>query len=186
MARTASSQQRKDLRIPYKENVQFSMDQFNWHLGRSQNISKRGIFVETGKMLKLGSRIHLNFKIQSRHQTKNIKATGEVVRLIDSEEKALKMGSSGIGINFSLLPTDENIIRSFIRSIADRSVLAYSSPSSQFASPVYGKARGSLQLHALLKWWVKSVAAKAFTFNGFAVEMVALIIIILIVFKVVL
>jgi hypothetical protein len=107
-----------------------------------------------------------------------------VVRLIDSEEKALKMGSSGIGINFSLLPTDENIIRSFIRSIADRSVLAYSSPSSQFASPVYGKARGSL--HALLKWWVKSVAAKASTFNGFVVEMVALIIIILIVFKVIL
>jgi len=184
MARIASSQQRKDLRIPYNENVQFSMDQFNWHLGRSQNISKRGIFVETGKMLKLGSRIYLNFKIPSRHQTKNIKATGEVVRLIDSEEKALKMGSSGIGINFSLLPTDENIIRSFIRSIADRSVLAYSSPSSQFANPVYGKARGSL--HSLLKWWVKSVAAKAFTFNGFAVEMVALIIIILIVFKVVL
>jgi len=63
MARVAVSQQRKDLRIPFQANVQFSMDQFNWHLGRSQNISKRGIFVETGKMPKLGTRIYLNFKI---------------------------------------------------------------------------------------------------------------------------
>jgi Tfp pilus assembly protein PilZ len=184
MARIASSQQRKDLRIPYNENVQFSMDQFNWHLGRSQNISKRGIFVETGKMLKLGSKLYLNFKIPGRHQTKNIKATGEVVRIVDTEEKALKMGSSGIGVSFSLIPTDENVIRSFIRSVADRSVPAFSSPSSQVARPVYGKAGGSL--HGLLKWWVKGVAAKAFTFKGFVVEMVALIIIVLIVFKVIL
>lgn len=184
MARIASSQQRKDLRIPYKENVQFSMDQFNWHLGRSQNISKRGIFVATGKMLKLGSKLYLNFKIPGRHQVKNVKATGEVVRLADTEEKASKMGSSGIGISFSLIPTDEHVIRSFIRSIADRSAPAFSSPSSQYAKPVYGKARGPL--YALLKWWVKCIAARAFTFNGFVVEMFALVIIILIVFQIIL
>jgi len=157
------------------------MNQFNWYLGRSQNISKRGIFVETGKMLKLGSRIYLNFKIQSRYQTKNIKATGEVVRLTDIEERALKMGNSGIGVNFSLIPTDENTIRNYIKSIADRSVHAFASPSPQFLKPVHVKARSSLT--ALLKWWVKMLAAKALTFNGFVVEMVALIIIIMIVFQ---
>lgn len=184
MARTAVSQQRKDVRIPYKENVQFSMDQFNWYLGRSQNISKRGIFVETDKMLKSGSRIFLNFKIPGRYQVNNIKATGEVVRLADIEEKALRMGSSGIGVRFSLLPTDENIIRSFIRSIDDRSVPAFSFPSPKITKPVYGKARGSF--YALLKWWFRNIATKAFTFNGFVVEMVALIIIILIVFQIIL
>jgi len=182
MVRKTSSQQRKDFRIPYKENVQFSTDQFNWHLGKSQNISKRGIFIGTAKMLKLGSKIYLNFKIPSRNQMKNIKATGEVVRLADNEEKALKMGSSGIGINFSLLPTDENIIRNFIRSIADYSTPAFASPSPQFAKPVYGKPGSAL--YPLLKWWVKALADKAFTFNGFVVEMVALVIIILIVFQV--
>ena len=109
---------------------------------------------------------------------------GEVVRLDDTEEKAFKMGSTGIGISFSLLPTDENIVRSFIRSIANSSVPAFSFPSSQFAKTVYGKASGSS--YALLKWWFKNIAARAFTANGFVVEMVALIIIILIIFQIVL
>ena len=177
------SQQRKDLRATYKENVRFSIDQFNWHLGRSRNISKKGIFIETEKMPKLGARVYLNFKIPSRVYTKNIKAVGEVVRLADTKEKFLKMGNSGIGIKFSLLPNEELVMRSFI-SDSGHSIPGFFPRTYGSVKPVYGSDKGAL--HLLCKWWLKELADKALTFKGVVVESVVLVIILMIVFIIIL
>ena len=71
MDELVSDNQRKDLRILFNSDVRFSMDQFNWHLGRADNISKCGIFVETERRLKVGIKIYLNFSIPTNFQNIN-------------------------------------------------------------------------------------------------------------------
>ena len=181
MDASVHSQQRKDLRISYEENIRFSTDKFNWHLGRSQNISKRGIFVETAKMLKIGSTIYLNFKIPNKVHTKHVKAVGEVVRLTGAEEKSLDVGGAGIGVQFSLLLSEEVSIRNYIKGMVKRTVPSYSPTLYPPAEPVDEKAASSLS--SLLKWWAKEAVAKASTSNGLVVELVILAIVVVVVVK---
>ena len=171
---------RKDLRIPFKSNVRFSADQFNWYLDRSQNVSKRGLFIETEKMFKVGSRIYLHFNLMEGDHVKKIKAIGKVVRL-GSVEEVGRRERSGIGIRFSLLPSEDRMICSFIEGIVNYSVPVSSSSLHQSATHIYGEAKGSPA--SLFKWWLKEIVSKACTANGLIVELVFLVVIILIVFR---
>lgn len=170
-----ASNQRRDLRIPFSSNVRFSTDQFNWHLGRAQNISKSGIFVATEKMLKAGTRIYLNFSLKTNFQ--NIKAIGKVVRMAIAEEKAIGEGS-GMGVRFSLLPSEELMVRSVIRGVVDNSVPVRSSSLQQTAKNKLCKERATNPLAASLKWWLKEVVTKTFSSHYLIVELVLLVVMI--------
>ena len=180
MDKLVTGNRRKDLRIPFKSNVRFSADQFNWYLDRAQDISKRGLFIETEKMFKVGSRIYLHFNLMAGDQVKKIKAIGKVVRLSNVEEKAGRRKSSGIGIRFSLLPSEDRMMCSFIKGIVNHSVPVDSSSFHQSAKHIYIEAKSSP--NSIFKWWLKEIVNKACTANGLIVELVFLIVIIVIVF----
>lgn len=163
---------RSDFRIPFDHDIRYSIDQFNWHLGRADNISKGGIFVETEKMLKVGSRIYLNFNLPNIFQ--NIKTTGEVVRLANAEDGSMGVEFSGIGIRFSLIPGEELVIRNFIRGILNNSVRVRSSPIQRSQNHIV-KIETKNAFVSLLKWWVKEAVAKFAKVNYLIVELVALV-----------
>ena len=95
---------REDMRIPYRGTVRFSADQFNWYLNQAKNISKRGIFIDTEEMFRVGTRLYLTFDLTIGSEVvRRIRTTGRVVRLAKEGESAQGVGS-GIGIQFSLLP----------------------------------------------------------------------------------
>ena len=79
MDKLVSNQRRKDLRTPFKSVVRLSADKINWHLDKANDISKSGIFIETGEMFKVGSKVHLNFDLVTDCQVKNIKTIGNAV-----------------------------------------------------------------------------------------------------------
>ena len=180
MDQLVTANRRKDLRIPFKSDVRFSADQFNWYLERAQNISQRGLFIETAKMFKVGSMIYLHFDLMADDQVKKMKAIGKVVRLANGEGKAGRGKSSGIGIRFSLLPSEDQMMCSFIKSIANHSVPVASSSLHQSAKGIYVEAKSSPD--SIFKWWLKEMVNKACTANGLLVELVCFIVIILIVF----
>ena len=180
MDKLVSSCKRKDVRIPFKSDVQFSVDQFNWHLDKAHDISKSGIFIETGKMFKVGSKVYLSFDLITDFQVKNIKAMGKVVRLVDAEEKAGGREGSGIGIKFSLLPSEEFMIHSFIGDIVRHLAPGSSSSLHQPAKPICVEAEISSVF--LLKWWFMEVVSKTSTLKGLLVELVFIMVIFAIVF----
>ena len=175
MDELVSDNQRKNLRILFNHDVRFSMDQFNWHLGRADNISKGGIFVETERRLKVGVKIYLNFSIPTNFQ--NIKATGEVVRLANAAGGSTKEEFSGMGIRFSLAPSEELMIRSFIRGILDNSV-PVRSPSLRQPSRRILSAETKSSLIYTIKWWVKEIVTKFARVNYLIAELVVLIFIV--------
>ena len=120
MDRLVVDNHRRDFRIPFDSDIRYSIDQFNWHLGKADNISRSGIFIETDKVPKVGSRIYLNFNLPNCFQ--NIKATGEVVRLADVDDGDTGVEFSGMGIKFALIPSEEFVVRSFIRDILNDSL----------------------------------------------------------------
>lgn len=179
MDKLVSNQRRKDLRIPFKSVVRLSADKINWHLDEACDISKSGIFIETGEMFKVGSKVHLNFDLATDCQVKNIKTIGKVVRLVDAKEKAVGREGSGIGIRFFLLPGEEFLIRSFIKDTANQTASAPSSSLPQPAKHICVEAK--IQPLSLLKWWLKEAFVKTFTLKGVFVELVILVVIVVIV-----
>jgi len=173
--------QRKGSRIPFNNNIRFTTDQFSWHLGRARNISRSGIFVETEELSKVGSKIYMNFRIKDNLQ--NIKATGELVRVVGAEEKVLGRESSGIGIKFSLLPSEDLVIRSFVRGVVNNSVPVRSSSLHQSVEYTSKNVKAENPLISTLKWWFKEAVAKVLKLNHLIFELL-LLAIVLIVFKV--
>ena len=180
MDKLVSNQRRKDLRIPFKSVVRLSADKINWHLDKTNDISKSGIFIETGEMFKEGSKVHLNFDLATDCQVKNIKTVGKVVRLVAAKEAAGLKEESGIGIKFSLMPGEEFMIRSFIKDTANQTASVPPSSLPQPAKHICVEAK--IQPLSLLKWWLKEAFVKTFTLKGVIVELVLLIVIILVVF----
>ncbi len=171
-----SSKQNRDIRVPFKNVVKFGVDRSNLHLDKAHDISKSGMFIETEKKLKVGSKVHLNFDLITDFQVKNIKAVGKVVRLADTIEKAGKSEGSGVGIKFSLLPSEEFLIRGFVKDIANQTT--ESSPSSNRpAKHICVEVKSPPDsLSCLFKWWLKDIVAKAFAFNGLIMQLVILVI----------
>ena len=173
-----SGNQRRDLRIPFNNDVRFSMDQFNWHLGRAHNISKGGVFIATERILKVGAQIYLNFNLPTTFQ--NIKATGKVMRLANAERGSLREECSGMGVRFSLLPSEEVMIRSFIRRILNNSVPVRS--SSLYKSPKHIlNIEPESTVFYTLKWWVKEAVTKFVKVNYLIAELVVLIFLLIII-----
>jgi uncharacterized protein (TIGR02266 family) len=170
--------QRRDLRIPFDNDIRYSMDQFNWHLGRADNLSKGGIFIATEKMLKVGSRVYLNFNLPNTFQ--NIKTTGEVVRLANTEEGSMEENFSGIGIRFSLIPSEERMIRSFIRGIFNNSVPVRSS-TMQKPQKHSLKVKTENTFVSIVKWWVKETVTNFVKVNYLIAELVVLVFIVVLI-----
>lgn len=179
MGKLMYNNQRKDLRIPFKNDVRFSKDQFRWDLGKPKNISKGGIFVETERMFKVVSKVYMNLTLTTGGQIKKIKAVGKVMRLANAEEKGDNNESPGIGIKFYLLPSEELMIRSFIRGIVNQSVPVFSSSLSQSGKHILNVEIESPPF-SLLKWWLKEAVTKAFSLNSLIVELALLVIILLV------
>ncbi len=166
MDKLVSSKQSRDIRVPFENVVKFGVDRSNLHLDKAHDISKSGMFIETGQKLKVGSKVHLNFDLITDFQVKNIKAVGKVVRLADTIEKAGKSEGSGVGIKFSLLPSEEFLIRGFVKDIANQTT--ESSPSSNRpAKHICVEVKSTPDsFSCLFKWWLKDIIDKAFSFNG--------------------
>lgn len=178
MDRLVSGNQRKDLRIPLNGNVRFSADQFNWNLGKACDISKGGIFIATEKMLKVGSKVYLNFSLKSKYQ--NIKTIGEVVRLANDEDRSVKQEYSGMGVRFSLLPSEELMMRSVIRGVVNNAVPLRSSSMRQSPKRRLYKPGAKSYLSTSFKWWLKETIKKAFSVNYLIVELVLLVVILMV------
>jgi Tfp pilus assembly protein PilZ len=176
MDELVSDNQRKDLRILFNNDVRFSTDQFNWHLGRADNISNGGIFVETERMLRVGTKIYLNFGIPTNFQ--NIKAAGEVVRWANVAGGSIKEEFSGMGIRFSLSPSEDLMIGSFIRGILDNSVPVHS-PSLRQPSRRSLSAETIRSLIYAIKWWVREVVTKYARVNYLIAELAVLVFIVM-------
>jgi len=176
MEKLVSTKKSRDIRVPFKNVVKFGVDQSNLHLDKAHDISKSGMFIETEKKLKVGSKVHLNFDLITDFQVKNIKAVGKVVRSADTIEKAGKSEGSGVGIKFSLLPSEEFLIRSFVKDIANQA--RESSPSlNRPAKHICLEVKSPPDsLLCLSKWWLKEMVAKAFAYNGLIMQLVILVI----------
>jgi len=179
MDKLVSNQRRKDLRIPFKCVVRLSADKINWHLDEASDISKSGIFIETGEIFKVGSKVHLNFDLATDCQVKNIKTIGKVVRLVDAKEKAVEREGSGIGIKFFLMPSEEFMIRSFIKDTANQTASVSSSSLHKPAKNICVEAK--IQPAALFKWWLKDIVKKTFSIKGVIVELVILVVFVVLV-----
>ena len=79
-----------------------------------------------------------------------------------------------MGIRFSLAPSEELMIRSFIRGILDNSV-PVRSPSLRQQSRRILSAETKSSLIYTIKWWVKEIVAKFARVNYLIAELVVLI-----------
>lgn len=164
---------RKALRIPYSGAVRFSADQFHWHLNKAQNISKEGLFIETGEVFTLGTRLYLNIDLTVDTQVvKKIRTVGNVVRLAGEEETS-PYKSGGLGVHFSLLPGEERIIRDFAKHAVNPSppedIPAKHNPARHVRVEVQREA------YSCLQWWLKEALNKLLSTNSLILELVALL-----------
>lgn len=96
-----------------------------------------------------------------------------------AEEKAIGEGS-GMGVRFSLLPSEELMVRSVIRGVVDNSVPVRSSSLQQTAKNKLCKERATNPLATSLKWWLKEVVTKTFSSHYLIVELALLVVMILV------
>ena len=169
---------RKEGRIPYSGTVRFSADQFNWYLNRARNVSKKGIFIETEEKFKVGTKLYINFDLTvDGSVVKKIRTFGEVVRLAGDEKEGLETKPHGLGICFSLLPSQETVMRTFVVACAG-SCLEGSSPLPLPSKQVYI----GLQMEPvpLLRWWIQEVVNKLLSTNGLILELAVILIFIVV------
>jgi Tfp pilus assembly protein PilZ len=174
MDELVSLDNRKALRIPFGGAVRFSADQFHWYLNKAQNISKEGLFIETGEVFTLGTRLYLNIDLTVDTQVvKKIRTVGNVVRLAGEVEETSPYKSGGIGVHFSLLPGEERIIRDFAKLAVNPSlpedIPAKHNPARHVCVEVRREA------YSCLQWWLKEAFNKLLSTNGLILELVALL-----------
>ena len=179
MEELVSLDNRKTLRIPYRGAVRFSADQFHWHLNKAQNISQEGLFIETGKVFTLGTNLYLHIDLTVDTQVvKKIRTVGKVVRLVGGGDATSHDESGGLGIHFSLLPSEEGIIRDFAKHAADASlpegIPAQYDPARHVCVEVQGEA------YSCLQWWWKEALNKLLGTNGLILELTVLLAILVI------
>jgi Tfp pilus assembly protein PilZ len=174
MDELVSCDNRKELRIPYSGAVRFSADQFHWHVNKAQNISKEGIFIETGEAFTLGSNLYLNIDLTVDTQVvKKIRTVGKVVRLGGDEENTPQNKRTGIGIHFSLLPSEERIIRDFAKNAVNPSLSADIPTKHNPARHVYVEVHR--EADTCLQWWLNEAVNKLLSTNGFLIELVVIL-----------
>ena len=161
--------QRSGERVPFNNNVRFSIDQFNWHSGMADNISKGGIFLITDKMVEVGSKIYLTFNLPSTFQS--ITARGKIVRVVNTRGGNMGEEDFGMGIQFFLRPGEKLIIRSFIRGILSNPAPIHSS-NLQDTAPYIIKGGTKTPFFAMLTWWVKEEITKLVKVNYLVAELI--------------
>jgi Tfp pilus assembly protein PilZ len=179
MDELVSFDNRKELRIPCSGAVRFSADQFHWHLNKAQNISKEGLFVETGEVFTLGTNLYLHIDLTVDTQVvKKIRTVGKVVRFAGEEEDTSHNKSGGMGIHFSLLPSEELIIRDFAEHAVNpplpEDISAQHNTERHVCVEVHGEA------YSCLQWWWKEALNKLLSTNGFLIELTVILAIIVI------
>ena len=175
MDELVSLDNRKALRIPYGGAIRFSADQFHWHLNKAQNISKEGIFIETGEVFTLGTHLYLNIDLTVDTQVvKKIRTVGKVVRLAGEGEDTAQSKIGGLGVHFSLLPGEERIIRDFAKHAVNPSLAedipVKHNPARQVRVEVHREA------YSCLQWWLKEGLNKLLSTNSLILELVALLV----------
>ncbi len=175
MDELVSLDNRKALRIPYSGAVRFSADQFHWHLNKAQNISKEGLFIETGEVFTLGTRLYLKIDLTVDTQVvKKIRTVGKVVRLAGAEEDTVHYKSGGLGVHFSLLPSEERIIRDFAKHAVSPSLTedipVKHNPARHVRFEVHREA------YSCLQWWLKEGLKKLLSTHSLILELVALLV----------
>jgi Tfp pilus assembly protein PilZ len=175
MDELVSFDNRKALRIPYSGAVRFSADQFHWHLNKAQNISKGGLFIETGEVFTPGTRLYLNIDLTVDTQVvKKIRTVGKVVRLAGEEEDTSQNKSGGLGIHFSLLPREERIIRDFAKHAVNPSLREDISVKHNPVRHVHVEVQR--EVYSCLQWWLKEALNKLSRTNSLILELVALLV----------
>ena len=169
-----SDSNRKEMRIPYRGTVRFSADQFNWYLNKAQNISKKGIFIETEEKFTVGTKLYLNFDLTINDEVvKKIRTIGEVVRLADSGEKGNETENRGLGIRFSLLESEEAAMRTFVKDVVDSSMDGLFSGAESPAKHVCVKVQDANP--SFLDWWLQETLNKMFSTNGLIIELAVIL-----------
>jgi Tfp pilus assembly protein PilZ len=169
---------RKVMRVPYSGTVRYSADQFNWYLNRARNVSKKGIFIKTEEKFTVGTKLYLNFDLTvDGSVVKKIRTIGEVVRLADHAKEVLGNKPYGLGIYFSLLPSQDAVMKSFVGGCADsfpERSSPLSAPSKQVSIGVQEKPV------SLLKWWLQEGINKLLSTNGLILELTVILIVIVV------
>ena len=169
---------RKEMRIPYSGTVRFSADQFNWYFNRARNVSEKGIFIRTDEKFKVGTKLYLNFDLTvDGSVVKKIRTIGEVVRLAGDAKEDLGNKQHGLGIYFSLLPSQETVMRSFVAESVDSSREG-SSPLALPSKHVYIGVQG--EPVPLLRWWLQEGVNKLLSTNGLILELAVILIFIVV------
>jgi Tfp pilus assembly protein PilZ len=174
MDELVSYDNRKELRIPYKGAIRFSADQFHWHLNKAQNISKGGLFIETGEVFTLGKNLYLHIDLTVDTQVvKRIRTIGKVVRLSGDEESTSQNKSVGIGVHFSLLPSEERIIRDFAKNVVNHSLSEHiptkHNPARHVCVEVHREA------YSCLQWWLQEALNRILSTNGLILELAVIL-----------
>jgi len=174
MDELVSSGKRKALRIPYRGAVRFSADQFHWHVNRAQNISREGLFIETGEVFVPGTRLYVNIDLTVDTQVvKKIRTVGKVVRLAGQEEDTSRNKGGGLGMHFSLLPREACIMRAFAEHAVNPSLPEDIPAKHNPARYVRGEVHR--EVYSCLHWWLKESLDKLSRTNGLILELVALL-----------
>ena len=177
MDELVSFDNRKELRIPCSGAVRFSADQFHWHLNKAQNISKEGLFVETGEVFSLGTNLYLHIDLTVDTQVvKKIRTVGKVVRLAGEEEDNSSNKGGGMGIQFSLLSSEERIIRDFAKHTVNPSLPEDTPAKHNSVRRVSVEVHG--EAYSCLQWWWKEALNKLWSTNGFLIELTVILAII--------
>jgi Tfp pilus assembly protein PilZ len=143
-------------------------------LNKAQNISKEGLFVETGEVFTLGTNLYLHIDLTVDTQVvKKIRTVGKVVRVAGEEEDTSHNKSGGIGVHFSLLPSEERIIRDFAQHAVNPSLSEGIPAKHNQARHVCVQVDG--EAYSCLQWWLQEAVNKLLSTNGFLLELTVIL-----------
>ena len=164
------------MRVPYSGTVRYSADQFNWYLNRARNVSNKGIFIRTEGKFTVGTKLYLNFDLTvDGIAVKKIRTIGEVVRLADDAKEVWGNKPYGLGICFSLLPSQDAVMKSFVRGCGD----FFNERSSPLSSPSKHVSIGVQEKSVpLLRWWLQESINNLLSTNGLILELTVILILI--------
>jgi len=129
----------------------------------------------------------LNFRLKTNFQ--NIKTVGEIVRLvITTGGNTMNKEYSGMGIRFSLLPSEDIAMLNFTEAFINYSVTGFretrvikkeskSSSLPQSKKHILYKVEAKNSLISLFKWWMKETVTRVFRINYLLVGLLLLLVI---------
>jgi uncharacterized protein (TIGR02266 family) len=113
MSLSASSELRRETRVPHKMKVNFQCEE-NFLIEYSSNLSQNGIYLTCKRPLSPGTRLELQFKVEEKSRPHFVSVLGEVIWINNSDKN-----ESGMGIRFiNLDEISKEKIQNLIRRIA--------------------------------------------------------------------